>query len=57
MFSPFQVSPLETTYPILPLPASMRVLPHPPIHSHGNTPAFSYTGALNLHRTKEFLSH
>ena len=29
MLTPFQVSPLETLYPILPLPASMRVLPHP----------------------------
>jgi hypothetical protein len=30
MFSPFQVSPSETPYPIFPPPASMRVLPHPP---------------------------
>ena len=31
MLSSFQVSPLEIPYPILPLPASMRVLLHPPI--------------------------
>ena len=30
MFSPFQVSSLETPYPILPPPASMRVFHHPP---------------------------
>jgi hypothetical protein len=29
ILSPFQVSALETHYPISPLPASMRVLPHP----------------------------
>jgi hypothetical protein len=39
MFSPFQVSPEETPYPIPPPPASMKVLPYPP------TPAFLYTGA------------
>ena len=30
MFSSFQVFPLETPYSISPLPASMKVLPHPP---------------------------
>jgi hypothetical protein len=30
MFSPFQVSPLETSYTIPPPPAYMRVLPHSP---------------------------
>ena len=29
MFSPFQVSPLETPYPTAPPPASVRVLTHP----------------------------
>jgi hypothetical protein len=33
MLSPFQVSLLETPYPILIPPASMRVLLHPPTHS------------------------
>jgi hypothetical protein len=32
MFSTFQASPLETPYPISPPLASIRVLPHPPIH-------------------------
>ena len=31
MLSPFQVSPPETPYPQHPRPASMRVLPYPPI--------------------------
>jgi hypothetical protein len=30
MFSPFQASPSETTYPTSPTPASVRVLIHPP---------------------------
>ena len=34
MFSPFQVPPLETSYPIPPPSASMRVLPYLPTHSH-----------------------
>jgi hypothetical protein len=34
MLSPFQVSPLESPYPILPPPASMRGLPHQPTHSY-----------------------
>jgi hypothetical protein len=33
MISPFTVFPLETFYPILPPPASMRVLSHPPTHT------------------------
>jgi hypothetical protein len=32
-YPPFLVSPLRTPYPILPSPASMRVLPHPTSHS------------------------
>ena len=30
MLSPFPVSPPEILYPILPLPVSMKLLPHPP---------------------------
>ena len=33
MFSLFQVSPSETSYPISPPPESMRMLLHPPTHS------------------------
>ena len=33
MLPPFQIFPLETSYPILPPPASMRVLFHLPTHS------------------------
>jgi hypothetical protein len=44
MFSPFQISPLETLYP--PPPDSMRVLPHPP------TPIFTPWHSPTLgHRT------
>ena len=57
MVSPFLVAPPETPYPILPLPASMKVFPHPPTHSHLPTLAFPYIGALNLHRTKDLSSH
>ena len=45
MFSPFQVSPSEAPYLIPSLPASMRVLPHLPIHSCLPALAFSYTEA------------
>ena len=46
MLSPFQVSPLETRYPVtLPL-ASMRVLLHPSTHSHPSTQVFPYTGCI-----------
>ena len=57
MFSHFQVSLLETPYSILPLPASMRVLPHPPTHSCLPALAFSYTGASNTLRSKGLSSH
>jgi hypothetical protein len=46
MFSPFQVSPLETPYPTLPPPASMRVLLHPPTHIP--TPTFPSWYSLTL---------
>jgi hypothetical protein len=50
MSSPFLVSSplpvLETSNPIFPPPASMRVLLHPPTHSHlPACPPFLYTGA------------
>jgi hypothetical protein len=57
MLSPVPVSPLEPLYPIPPYPASMRVLPHPPIHSHLTALAFLYTGASSLHRNKGLSSH
>jgi hypothetical protein len=44
MLSPFQVSPLETLYPILFSPASMIVLPLPPTHSCLPALAFPYWG-------------
>ena len=52
MLSPFQVSLLETPYPIVPLPASMRVLPDPPTHFCLPALTVPYTGASNPHRTK-----
>ena len=55
MFSPFQVSPSETPYPI-PSPASMRVLTH---RTYSCLPAlaFSYIGASNTLRPKYCSSH
>ena len=44
MLSPFPVSSLETPSPVLTPPASVRVLPLPPTHSHLTTLAFPYTG-------------
>jgi len=46
MLSPFPVSPLQTPYPILPYPASRRVLS--PTHSHLTILVFLYTGASSL---------
>jgi hypothetical protein len=40
-----------------PPPASTRVLPHPPTHSCFPALAFSYSGALSLHWTKNLSSH
>jgi hypothetical protein len=40
-----------------PLPASMRVLPLLPTHSHLPDLAFPYTGASSLHRTNNLPSH
>jgi hypothetical protein len=47
MFLPFQISPLEPSYHISPPTVSMRMLLHPPTHSHLPALAFPYTGALN----------
>ena len=57
MVSTFLVSLLQTSYPIPPYPASIRVLPHPPTHSHLTALAFLYTGAWSLHKTKSLPSH
>jgi hypothetical protein len=38
------VFPPETLYPIPALPASMKVLPHAPNHSHNTALAFTCTG-------------
>ena len=53
----FLVSPLETPYPILPSPASMRMLTQPPTHSCFPALASLYTGASSLPRTKGLSSH
>ena len=57
MFSPFQVSPSETPYPILPAPDSKRMLSQPPTHSSLLALAFPYTGASNTLRPKGHSSH
>jgi hypothetical protein len=57
MFSPFQVSPLEASYPISLSPASMRVLPHSPTYSHLPTLSFPYIVASNTLRPKGHSSH
>jgi hypothetical protein len=53
----FPISPPETPYLILLLPASMSELPHPPTHSSLSGPAFPYTGALGLPSTKGLSSY
>ena len=53
----FTISPLEPPFPIHPPPASMRILPLPPSHSHFTALAFQYTGAWSLHRTNGFSSY
>ena len=50
--SPFLVSPQK-----LPIPLPLPVLLCAPTHSHFPTLACGYTGALNLHRTKDLSSH
>jgi hypothetical protein len=58
MLSPFPVFLLETPYPMLPLPASMRCpFTHPPLPSP--CPWFPYTlGRLsNLYRSKDLFFH
>jgi hypothetical protein len=46
MLSPFPVSPQQTPYCMPQYCASMRVLPHPPIHSCLTALAFLYTGGI-----------
>ena len=53
--NPFPGFPSATPYPNL--LSSMRLLPHPPTHSHLTALAFPYTGALSLHRTKGLPSY
>ena len=55
MFSSFQVSPLETPYPI-PAPWLYEGAP-PPTHSHPSSLAFPYTRALNILRHMDLSSH
>ena len=57
MLSPFLVSPPQNLLSHSPPPASMRVLPYPPIHSYLPVLAFPYTGASSLHRTKGLFFH
>ena len=57
MFSPVQVFPSEIPYPISHPPDSMRMLSHPPTHSHLPSLAFPYTGASNNLRPKGLSSH
>ena len=57
MLFPFLVSPLETPYPTLPSPVSMRILTHPPTHSCFPALASPHTWASSLHRTKGLSSH
>jgi hypothetical protein len=54
LFTFQMLSPGRITSPVIviPPPASMRVLPHPPIHSHLTVLAFTYTAVLSLHRMK-----
>ena len=49
MLTPFLVSPLKMPYP-LPLPSAPQ-----PTHSLFLALAFPFTGAQNLHRTKDLL--
>jgi hypothetical protein len=37
--------------------ASVRIVPHPPTHSHFSILTFPYTQALSLHRNKGMSSH
>ena len=57
MLTPLPVSPLETGYPILPLPDSMRVFLYQPTQSCLFAQAFPYTGALNTLRPKGLTSN
>jgi hypothetical protein len=57
MLSPFLVSTLKIPSPILPPPASRRVLTHPPTPTLFHIVEFSYTGASSLPRTKVLSFH
>jgi hypothetical protein len=53
----FPIFLFTNPYSISLLPASMRVLPNPPTHSHLTTLAFPYIGTSNLHKTKGLSYH
>ena len=57
MLSPFQVFPLENPYPIPRPPASMRVLPYPPMDLCLPAVAFPYPGTSSTLRPKGLSSH
>ena len=46
MLSPFPASPLQAPYSIPSYPASMRVFPYTPTHSHLTALAFPYAGGI-----------
>ena len=50
MLSPFPVTPPQTLYPVLPLFASMRVLPHLCTHSCLSILSFLYPGSLSIYK-------
>ena len=54
---PFPGFSSETPYPIPHTPASMTVLPHPPVHSCFPILAFPYTGTSSLQRANGPSSH
>jgi hypothetical protein len=49
MLSPFLVSPPQVLYLFLPLPPSVRVLPHLPTHSYLSGLLLSYAGPKGSH--------
>ena len=56
MLSPFPICPPpETTYPMPPPPASMRMFHHQPTYSHLTSLAFLNSGSLSLPRQDQRL--
>jgi hypothetical protein len=54
---PTTTTTTKKTYSISSPPASMRVCPQPPTHSHLLAFAFPYTAASSFHGTKGLFSH